>query len=72
MAEIEHSVEQPASKSAAGERALLVALRALARFEPIFYLAFAGTCTLFVACRFYASLKLQTLYAYAWARPDLY
>ncbi|HEX3776885.1 MAG TPA: hypothetical protein VHV51_20575 [Polyangiaceae bacterium] len=33
---------------------------------------FAGVCTLVVACRFYASLKLQTLYAYAWARPDLY
>src|SRR5450432_995847 len=72
MAEIEHSIEQPASKSAAGERALMVALRALARFEPVVYLVFAGACTLFVACRFYASLKLQTLYAYAWARPDLY
>ena len=27
---------------------------------------------MFVACRFYASLKLQTLHAYAWARPDWY
>jgi hypothetical protein len=44
----------------------------LARFEPLLYLVFAGACTLFVACRFYASLKLQTLHAYAWARPDLY
>jgi hypothetical protein len=44
----------------------------LARIEPIVYLLFAGLCTLLVACRFYASLKLQTLYAYAWARPDLY
>jgi hypothetical protein len=25
-----------------------------------------------VACQFYASLKLQTLHAYAWARPDVY
>jgi hypothetical protein len=44
----------------------------VARFEPLLYLLFAGVCTLFVACRFYASLKLQTLHAYAWARPDLY
>ena len=43
-----------------------------ARLEPLLYLLFAGACTLFVACRFYASLKLQTLHAYAWARPDLY
>ena len=48
------------------------ARRALARFEPLLYLVFAGACTLFVACRFYASLKLQTLHAYAWARPDWY
>jgi len=44
----------------------------LSRLEPVLYLVFAGACTLLVACRFYASLKLQTLYAYAWARPDLY
>ena len=44
----------------------------LARLEPLLYLVFAGACTLFVACQFYASLKLQTLHAYAWARPDLY
>ena len=44
----------------------------LAPFEPVLYLVFAAACTLLVACRFYASLKLQTLYAYAWARPDLY
>jgi hypothetical protein len=60
MAEIEHSI------------ALVRARRVLTRFDPVLYLAFAGACTLFVACRFYASLKLQTLYAYAWARPDLY
>ena len=72
MAELEHSIEQPASESVAGERALVMALRSLTRFEPLLYVVFAGTCTLFVACRFYASLKLQTLYAYAWARPDLY
>src|SRR4051794_3525899 len=44
----------------------------LVRVEPVVYLLFAGVCTLLVGCRFYASLKLQTLYAYAWARPDLY
>ncbi len=48
------------------------ASRSFERFEPLLYLVFAGTCTLFVACHFYAALKLQTLYAYAWARPDLY
>jgi hypothetical protein len=72
MAEAEHSIVRPAAQPVASERALAHIRRALARFEPVFYLAFAGTCTLFVACRFYASLKLQTLYAYAWARPDLY
>ena len=44
----------------------------LTRVEPALYLLFAGACTLLVACRFYSCLKLQTLYAYAWARPDLY
>ena len=48
------------------------AVAQLIRVEPVLYLLFAGVCTLLVACRFYASLKLQTLYAYAWARPDLY
>lgn len=64
MAEKEHS-------GAARERSAKVRAQ-LARVEPVLYLLFAGMCTLFVACRFYASLKLQTLYAYAWARPDLY
>ncbi|HEY3667981.1 MAG TPA: hypothetical protein VGL19_18390, partial [Polyangiaceae bacterium] len=69
MAEIESSIAEPAPSR---DPALELERRALARFEPFLYLAFAGTCTLLVACRFYASLKLQTLYAYAWARPDLY
>jgi hypothetical protein len=64
MAETERTT--PALSASVRERT------ALARFEPVVYLVFAGACTLFVACRFYASLKLQTLYAYAWARPDLY
>src|SRR5450432_3769859 len=64
MAEKEHP-------SAAHER-LAKAMALLAHVEPVLYLLFAGVCTLLVACRFYASLKLQTLYAYAWARPDLY
>jgi hypothetical protein len=64
MAEKEHS-------GTARER-LAKAKTQLTRFEPVLYVLFVGVCTLFVACRFYASLKLQTLYAYAWARPDLY
>lgn len=70
MAEIENSPERFASSSN-GERAPARSMR-LARFEPLLYLLFAAACTLFVACRFYASLKLQTLHAYAWARPDVY
>jgi len=70
MAEIENSPERTSSGP---ERRLAPnAATRLARFEPIFYLLFAGVCTLFVACKFYASLKLQTLHAYAWARPDVY
>jgi len=72
MAEIENSPERVAS-SGNGTRARVPdANTRFARFEPILYLLFAGACTLFVACRFYASLKLQTLHAYAWARPDVY
>ena len=44
----------------------------LARIEPVLYLLFAGVCTLYVGCRFYGALRLQTLYAYNWARPELY
>jgi len=44
----------------------------LRRIEPVLYLLFAGVCTLVVGCRFYAALRLQTLYAYNWARPELY
>ena len=44
----------------------------LARFEPVLFALFAGVCTLFIACRFYSSIKLQTLYAFNWARPDRY
>ena len=67
MAEIENSPVRSAFASKL-ERASSVS----ERFEPIVYLLFAGVCTLFVACQFYASLKLQTLHAYAWARPDVY
>jgi len=70
MAELENSSERLASHSKR-ERAANRFER-FVRFEPILYLLFAGACTLFVACRFYASLKLQTLHAYAWARPDVY
>ena len=70
MAEIENSPERFA-RSPQRERAPDESTR-FARFEPILYLLFAGACTLFVACKFYASLKLQTLHAYAWARPDVY
>ncbi|HYP74885.1 MAG TPA: hypothetical protein VER12_02950 [Polyangiaceae bacterium] len=70
MAEIEDSPERLAS-SQKHERAPSTLAR-FARFEPLLYVLFAGACTLFVACRFYASLKLQTLHAYAWARPDVY
>jgi len=70
MAEIEKSPARFASRTK-HERATDHGAR-FARYEPILYLLFAGACTLFVACRFYASLKLQTLHAYAWARPDVY
>jgi len=70
MAEIENSSERIAV-SQRRDRAPNENGR-FARFEPLLYLLFAGACTLFVACRFYASLKLQTLHAYAWARPDVY
>ena len=71
MAEIENSPERFAASSPTRARRPTSSAR-FARFEPILYLLFAGACTLFVACRFYASLKLQTLHAYAWARPDVY
>ncbi len=67
--------EPPAAERAAASarpRFQVLAKPNLARLEPVLYLLFAGACTLYVACRFYASLKLQTLHAYAWARPDLY
>jgi len=70
MAEIENSPDRTAFASKL-ERATSVKAR-FERFEPVLYLLFAGGCTLFVACQFYASLKLQTLHAYAWARPDVY
>ena len=69
MAETEHPASERSTRAA---RERTRAQLNLARFEPVLYLLFAGACTLFVACRFYASLKLQTLHAYAWARPDKY
>ncbi|HKO52493.1 MAG TPA: hypothetical protein VJV79_32520 [Polyangiaceae bacterium] len=72
MAEIENPPERVASNRRGAPAADANAITRFARFEPILYLLFAGACTLFVACRFYASLKLQTLHAYAWARPDVY
>ncbi len=38
------------------------------RFEPALYGLVAGVVTLYVATRFYASLKLQLSYAHEWAR----
>ncbi len=76
MAELDRSASpHPAGVGAAGLAARSVRSYlspSFHRYEPMLYLAFAGGCTLFVACRFYAAVKLQTLYAYAWARPDLY
>lgn len=73
MPEIENSTERFASSEGRARAPdEFVWLTRLARFEPLVYMLFAGACTLFVACRFYASLKLQTLHAYAWARPDVY
>ncbi|HMJ13537.1 MAG TPA: hypothetical protein VK524_19090 [Polyangiaceae bacterium] len=34
--------------------------------EPLAYALFAGLCTLYVGCKFYSSLRLQTLYAAVW------
>ena len=39
--------------------------------EPILYVAFCALATLYVATRFYGSLRLQTLYSDAWASPEL-
>src|SRR6185295_5257307 len=39
------------------------------RHERVFYCLFAATCTLYVACRFYSSLRLQTLYSRLWLDP---
>src|ERR1700749_740215 len=79
MAELERSASEHVTRVSSNDQAAsprsrrsMRARRAWLQLEPIFYLLFAGVCTLFVACRFYAALKLQTLYAYAWARPDLY
>jgi hypothetical protein len=79
MAELERSASEHVMRVSPEEHAASLPLwqreraqRAFVQLEPIFYVLFAGACTLFVACRFYAALKLQTLYAYAWARPDLY
>src|SRR5262245_21151448 len=40
------------------------------RAEPILYLLFAGACTLYVACSFHASARLQTSYSLVWMQPD--
>jgi hypothetical protein len=39
-------------------------------FEPLFYAAYAGAITLFAACFFYSSLRLQTLYSRLYYAPD--
>jgi hypothetical protein len=74
MAEIERSVSEISAhlRPTVSGHVARSRERTLARLEPILYLVFAGVCTLFVACRFYGYLKLQTLYAFAWARPDWY
>jgi len=40
-----------------------------ARVEPVLYAVVAGLSTLYVAGRFYGSLRLQTLYSDYWAGP---
>src|SRR5690606_39596900 len=40
------------------------------RFEPVLYAFVAGAVTLFVALKFYGSLRLQTLHALHWAHPE--
>ncbi len=59
-----------AASSERRERSSTLTLGCVA--EPFLYLLFAGACTLFVAADSALQLKLQTLHAYAWARPDVY
>jgi hypothetical protein len=48
-------------------RRLWTLLGRAAAYEPVLYGLVAGAITLFVATRFYGSLKLQLLYAHEWA-----
>ncbi|MGC4091963.1 MAG: hypothetical protein QM756_29580 [Polyangiaceae bacterium] len=50
-------------------RTTQAAARAL-RHEPLVYTLTAAIVTLAVACRFYGSLRLQTLHALTWAQPS--
>ncbi|HEY3499012.1 MAG TPA: hypothetical protein VGK73_30180, partial [Polyangiaceae bacterium] len=43
----------------------------LRRAEPLIYVCFCAAVTLYVATRFYGSLRLQTLYSDAWSSPEL-
>jgi hypothetical protein len=43
----------------------------LRRAEPVLYLAFCAVATLYVATRFYGSIRLQTLYSDSWSSPEL-
>jgi hypothetical protein len=53
-----------------GPASLTALLRRVAWLEPTLYGLVAGAATLYVATRFYGSLKLQLAYAQAWARHD--
>jgi hypothetical protein len=41
-----------------------------ARAEPVVYALFAACGTLYVACVFYSSLRLQTAYSLVWMQPE--
>jgi hypothetical protein len=43
----------------------------LRRAEPAFYVFVCACAILYVATRFYGSIRLQTLYADAWSNPEL-
>ena len=42
------------------------------RYEALAYTLIAATITLAVACKFYGSLRLQTLHALNWAEPGAF
>jgi hypothetical protein len=54
----EREKDHPPRAQTAGSRLLAM--------EPLAYAVFAGLCTLYVGCKFYSSLRLQTLYSAVW------